>query len=224
MILRCVRRHELTGGWSTGSCTSARREFSDGICPSGMGRGRRFTAGSGVGRVTACRLHWWEGLGAGASSMLPALAGPGSTQDGEPGSGHTEPNDHVTGRSRRGPITKIHLACDGHGWPLSVLLTSSNSNDCTMFSHGVIGIGMARRRHSRTRLTAPAPSGLASATAASPPRFRDAATSKPTDAGAAAPVVAHQCSTHSGTSALHGVGMSGGPITSSPFQHHAKLG
>jgi hypothetical protein len=35
-------------------------------------------------------------------------------------SGHDEPDDHVIGRSRGGPSTTIHLACDGHGRPLSV--------------------------------------------------------------------------------------------------------
>jgi transposase len=48
--------------------------------------------------------------------------------------GQEEPADHGIGRSRGGPSTKLHLACDGHGRPLSVLLTGGNVNDCTMFT------------------------------------------------------------------------------------------
>lgn len=48
--------------------------------------------------------------------------------------GHTEPSDHAIGRSRGGLTTTIHLACDGHGRPLSVVLTGGNVNDCTMFT------------------------------------------------------------------------------------------
>lgn len=48
---------------------------------------------------------------------------------------HTEPDDHAIGRSRGGPSTKIHLACDGHGRPLSVVLTGGNVNDCTQFEN-----------------------------------------------------------------------------------------
>ncbi|MEU2013978.1 transposase, partial [Nocardia sp. NPDC019302] len=43
-----------------------------------------------------------------------------------------------------GPSTKIHLACDGLGRPLSVLLTAGNFNDCTMFTQVLAGIRMPR--------------------------------------------------------------------------------
>ncbi|MFJ1764800.1 hypothetical protein ACIOD2_31055 [Amycolatopsis sp. NPDC088138] len=46
--------------------------------------------------------------------------------------GQSEPGDHAIGRSRGGPTTKIHLACDGHGRPLPVVLTGGNVNDCTV--------------------------------------------------------------------------------------------
>ncbi|MEV6297250.1 IS5 family transposase [Streptomyces sp. NPDC051896] len=45
----------------------------------------------------------------------------GSTQD--------EPDDHALGRSRGGLTTKIHLACDGEGRPLAILLTPGQRHD-----------------------------------------------------------------------------------------------
>ncbi|THA22783.1 IS4/IS5 family transposase, partial [Streptomyces sp. A1547] len=40
-----------------------------------------------------------------------------------------EPDDHALGRSRGGLTTKIHLACDGRGRPLAVLLTPGQRHD-----------------------------------------------------------------------------------------------
>ena len=42
-----------------------------------------------------------------------------------------EPPDHAIGRSRGGRTTKIHLACDASGKPLSLWLTGGNTNDTT---------------------------------------------------------------------------------------------
>jgi transposase len=47
--------------------------------------------------------------------------------------------------SRGGPTTKVHLACDGHGRPLSIVLTAGNVNDCTMFTQVMAGICIPRR-------------------------------------------------------------------------------
>ncbi|QKV76040.1 IS5 family transposase [Amycolatopsis sp. Hca4] len=55
-----------------------------------------------------------------------------------------EPGDHAIGRSRGGPTTKIHLACDGHGRPLSIVLTGGNVNDCTQFIQVMAGIEFRR--------------------------------------------------------------------------------
>ncbi|WP_394816038.1 IS5 family transposase [Streptomyces gibsoniae] len=41
----------------------------------------------------------------------------------------TNRNDHALGRSRGGLTTKIHLACDGKGRPLAVLLTAGQRHD-----------------------------------------------------------------------------------------------
>ncbi|MFF7074522.1 IS5 family transposase [Streptomyces pseudovenezuelae] len=40
-----------------------------------------------------------------------------------------EPDDHALGRSRGGLTTKIHLACDGKGRPLAVLVTPGQHHD-----------------------------------------------------------------------------------------------
>ncbi|WP_162184867.1 IS5 family transposase [Allokutzneria albata] len=58
--------------------------------------------------------------------------------------GHAEPDDHAIGRSRGGPTTKLHLACDRHGRPLSVVLTRGNVNDCTQFTRVVEAIRLRR--------------------------------------------------------------------------------
>ncbi|GAA4600895.1 hypothetical protein GCM10023195_01570 [Actinoallomurus liliacearum] len=58
-----------------------------------------------------------------------------------------------------GPTTKIHLACDGHGRPLSVVLTGGNINDCTMFEQVMAGICIPRSspHPPGTTLAAPGP-------------------------------------------------------------------
>ncbi|MGI5380571.1 IS5 family transposase [Streptomyces sp. CA-251387] len=45
------------------------------------------------------------------------------------GSSADEPDDHALGRSRGGLTTKIHLACDGKGRPLAILLTPGQRHD-----------------------------------------------------------------------------------------------
>ncbi|WP_030125889.1 IS5/IS1182 family transposase, partial [[Kitasatospora] papulosa] len=48
------------------------------------------------------------------------------------------------GRSRGGLTTKIHLACDGHGRPLSFVVTGGNINDCTQFEQVLAQISVRR--------------------------------------------------------------------------------
>ncbi|WP_428846814.1 IS5 family transposase [Nocardia terpenica] len=50
----------------------------------------------------------------------------GASADSVPG---YEPADHAIGRSRGGLTTKVHLAADGHGHGLAVLLTPGQTND-----------------------------------------------------------------------------------------------
>ncbi|MEV8312447.1 IS5 family transposase [Streptomyces flavidovirens] len=45
------------------------------------------------------------------------------------GSTSDEPDDHALGRSRGGLTTKLHLACDGRGRPLVILLTPGQRHD-----------------------------------------------------------------------------------------------
>ncbi|MFJ9786738.1 IS5 family transposase [Amycolatopsis sp. NPDC101161] len=59
--------------------------------------------------------------------------------------GQSEPGDHAIGRSRGGLTTKIHLACDGHGRTLSVVLTGGNVNDRTQFTTVMAGVEFRRR-------------------------------------------------------------------------------
>lgn len=46
---------------------------------------------------------------------------------------HPVGNDQALGRSRGGLTTKIHLACDGRGLPLTVVVTPGNVNDSIVF-------------------------------------------------------------------------------------------
>jgi transposase len=48
------------------------------------------------------------------------------------------------GRSRGGWTTKIHLACDGRGRPLSLRLTPGNVNDTTELERVLAGIKVAQ--------------------------------------------------------------------------------
>ncbi|MGA5285221.1 IS5 family transposase [Streptomyces griseoincarnatus] len=45
------------------------------------------------------------------------------------GSTGDEPDDHALGRSRGGLTTKVHLACDGKGRPLALLVTPGQRHD-----------------------------------------------------------------------------------------------
>lgn len=57
------------------------------------------------------------------------------------------------GWSRGGLTTKVHLACDGRGLPLAVVVTPGNINDSTVFDEVLnavrvprAGVGRPRRR------------------------------------------------------------------------------
>ncbi|NDU71756.1 IS5 family transposase [Actinomadura sp. DSM 109109] len=55
------------------------------------------------------------------------------------------------GRSRGGLTTKIHLAVDGRGLPLSIVLTPGNVNDCTAFGQVLAAIRVPRPGSGRPR-------------------------------------------------------------------------
>lgn len=57
------------------------------------------------------------------------------------------------GRSRGGLTTKVHLAVDGRGLPLSIVLTPGNVNDATAFGQVLDGIRVPRAATGRPRTT-----------------------------------------------------------------------
>ncbi|WP_327110879.1 IS5 family transposase [Streptomyces sp. NBC_01341] len=57
------------------------------------------------------------------------------------------------GRSRGGLTTKVHLAVDGRGLPLSIVLTPGNVNDATVFGQVLAGIRVPRAAGGRPRTT-----------------------------------------------------------------------
>ncbi|MET9369881.1 IS5 family transposase [Streptomyces griseoflavus] len=57
------------------------------------------------------------------------------------------------GRSRGGLITKVHLAVDGRGLPLSIVLTPGNVNDATAFADVLDGVRIPRVSTGRPRAT-----------------------------------------------------------------------
>ncbi|MFI8194559.1 IS5 family transposase [Streptomyces sp. NPDC085946] len=64
--------------------------------------------------------------------------------------GQDRPGEAI-GRSRGGPTTKIHLACDGRGRPLAFTLTAGNVNDCTRFEAVMARIRIQRCGPGRPR-------------------------------------------------------------------------
>ena len=68
--------------------------------------------------------------------------------------GVQHPDDEALGRSRGGLTTKFHLACDGKGRPLSIVITPGQRHDSTQFASVLDGIRVARpggRGRPRTR-------------------------------------------------------------------------
>ncbi|MEU8976778.1 IS5 family transposase [Streptomyces monashensis] len=76
---------------------------------------------------------------------------PAGDEPGDPA--RTVGTGHALGRSRGGLTTKAHLACDGRGLPLAVVVTPGNVNDSTVFDTVMgtlrvrrVGAGRPRRR------------------------------------------------------------------------------
>ncbi|WP_434092479.1 IS5 family transposase [Streptomyces flaveolus] len=66
--------------------------------------------------------------------------------------GHSQARQAL-GRSRGGLTTKIHLAVDGRGLPLSIVLTPGNAHDATAFADVLDGIRTPRVSTGRPRTT-----------------------------------------------------------------------
>ncbi|MBK3589544.1 IS5 family transposase, partial [Streptomyces sp. MBT57] len=69
------------------------------------------------------------------------------------GSTGDEPDDHALGRSRGGLTTKIHLAADGQGRPLALMLTAGQRHDSVMAQALLERIRVPRTGPGRPRST-----------------------------------------------------------------------
>src|SRR5262249_19102874 len=77
-----------------------------------------------------------------------------SAQSGRGKKGILHPVDEGHRRSRGGLSTKFHLACDGRGWPLSIVITLGHRHDSTQLGPVLDGIRIPRasgRGRPRTR-------------------------------------------------------------------------
>ena len=59
--------------------------------------------------------------------------------------------DQALARSRGGLTAKVHLACDGRGLPLAVVLTPGNVDDCTVFKAVLESVRVPRTGAGRPR-------------------------------------------------------------------------
>ncbi len=66
--------------------------------------------------------------------------------------GIEHPEDEALGRSRGGLTTKLHLACDGRGRPLSVVLTPGQRHESTQLGSMLDAIRVARLGTGRPRM------------------------------------------------------------------------
>lgn len=140
-------------------------------CPSGTGRGRPSTGGSLVGSRTArgpgcwntsrsAMTRWAGGVDRRrrlhGQPRLPARGRCSQKGDADgdeledPGRSQAR---QALGRSRSGLTTKVHIAVDGLGLPLSTVLTPGNVNDATTFAEVLDGIRIPRNGTGRPRTT-----------------------------------------------------------------------
>lgn len=77
----------------------------------------------------------------------------GDTDGDEPEDRGRAQARQALGRSRGGLTTKVHLAVDGRGLPLSIVLTPGNVNDATAFGQVLAGIRVPRAAEGRPRTT-----------------------------------------------------------------------
>ena len=80
-----------------------------------------------------------------------------------------EPSDHALGMSRGGFGTKIHLACDKNGVPLSVVITGGQVHDSTQVESVLNKIRIPRKGRGRPKTR---PAKVAADKAYSMPRIR----------------------------------------------------
>ncbi|MEU7315513.1 IS5 family transposase [Streptomyces sp. NPDC007083] len=85
-----------------------------------------------------------------ARSRLPQKGDVNGDELEDPGRSQAR---QALGRSRGGLTTKVHLAVDGRGLPLSIVLTPGNVNDATAFGQVLDGIRTPRLGTGRPRTT-----------------------------------------------------------------------
>lgn len=94
------------------------------------------------------RLH--DQPGAPALGRRPQKGAADGDEPEDPGRSQERP---AIGRSRGGLTTKVHLAVDGRGLPLSIVLTPGNVNDATAFGQVLDSIRIPRAVTGRPRTT-----------------------------------------------------------------------
>ena len=88
------------------------------------------------------------------SCPLPCQRSTPSAESGGRKKGVHHPPDEGLGRSRGGLTSKVHLACDGKGRPLSIVITLGQRHDSTQLAPLLDGIRVprpGRRGRPRTR-------------------------------------------------------------------------
>src|SRR5260370_17415947 len=80
-----------------------------------------------------------------------------SAESGRRKKGVQHPRDEGLGRSGGGLTTKFHLACDGRGRPLSIVITAGHRHDSTQLAPVVDGLRVPRAPGPRRPPTPPEP-------------------------------------------------------------------
>ena len=157
-----------TAKWSMGSCGSWPPGCPGGTYLNATGPGRPAMSGSAAGsdgtwqqlspmpRPAPMRLGRWTGRWwSTRPSCAPTSTPPGPEKGGPSHYLASAPEaDQALGRSRGGLTTKVHLACDGGGRPLAMLVTAGQRHESTQFGAlldaiwvlGPAGSGRPRKR------------------------------------------------------------------------------
>ena len=99
----------------------------------------------------AGKIDWELFCSDGSSVRASRDAAGASPTDGTP----AEPADHALGRSRGGYGSKIHLVCDGKGFPMAVTVTAGQRHESTQVEAAMgqvriaVPVGRPRRRPRR---------------------------------------------------------------------------
>ncbi|WP_179817844.1 transposase [Streptosporangium sandarakinum] len=101
-----------------------------------------------TGRPAGCRRRLIDGI---RRRVRTGARRDGAAQKQPPGGVRTEPDDHALGRSRDGPTTKIHLACEQGHKALSLLVTAGQRGGSPQFITVLEAIGVSRPGGGRPR-------------------------------------------------------------------------